>query len=801
MHDKGQLAMEDSPASMQVLEGNPAHRAMVERRQLMTEMRTQNFDVIRLGTYRTACKLRFVQKKTNLHLVDIWNMIEAFRENGLNTLELSTELNVSRVESIVSSIMYQLNKRLPSTHQINVDQSISLLLNWLMSAYDPEALAKMSVFSIKMALSTMCAGKLVDKLRYIFSQISDSRGQLVYPKFDQFLQEALALPSAVYEGPSFGYNETAAKSCFQSAQVQDPERVTINDFLDVMMADPGPPCLVWLPLMHRMANVENVFHPVECAYCQRESMMGFRYKCQRCFNYQLCQNCFWRGYTSGNHTTDHEMKEYSSWKSPAKQFGHALKKSFRCVPKHAEPNHPRFPDEPEQTLDLSNIVPPSPPPALANESALATSISSEHTTPTKRVPDVYQPRIASSPPKLRIQRKAFPVDTMDSTTRMDDEHRLIARYAARLAAEQNEQNTTPVDVSPLLHQSRSPGTELALNLDANRQQRELIAELEHKNSPREVAEKLAQWLREQTDLLSECQHKNREIMREIQRLRQEHDEASRGMDESRNPTLLAELRLLRQRKDELELRMSALQESRRELMVQLEGLMKLLKSHGSSPTPRSTPGGSPLTGSAKSPPAPPPRTTPSTPGSDSLSGVGGDVRQAFGPGQTNSGRNLRNDLLVAADSVTNAMSSLVKELNSEAEDSDEEDDRQNGSITEAETLPREKRGALMGKHGNGRSHGPQGQDADFLGRTDDESVDPSGTDEDSYIRTTDEERWNRNTTDDEMFERERQRGMRLSTQTDEESYVQTDDAESYIRTDDEDGGTDWEETMRRWVTR
>ena len=33
----------------------------------------------------------------------------------------------------------------------------------------------------------------------------------------------------------------------------------------------------------------------------------------------------------------------------------------------------------------------------------------------------------------------------------------------------------------------------------------------------------------------------------------------------------------RQRKDELEQRMSALQESRRELMVQLEGLMRLLK--------------------------------------------------------------------------------------------------------------------------------------------------------------------------------------------------------------------------------
>ena len=40
---------------------------------------------------------------------------------------------------------------------------------------------------------------------------------------------------------------------------------------------------------------------------------------------------------------------------------------------------------------------------------------------------------------------------------------------------------------------------------------------------------------------------------------------------------MAELKGLRQRRDELEARMSALQESRRELVVQLEGLMKLLK--------------------------------------------------------------------------------------------------------------------------------------------------------------------------------------------------------------------------------
>lgn len=63
-------------------------------------------------------------------------MIEAFRDNGLNTLDHNAEINVSRLETILSSIYYQLNKRLPTTHQINVEQSIGLLLNFMVATYD-----------------------------------------------------------------------------------------------------------------------------------------------------------------------------------------------------------------------------------------------------------------------------------------------------------------------------------------------------------------------------------------------------------------------------------------------------------------------------------------------------------------------------------------------------------------------------------------------------------------------------------------------------------------------------------------
>ncbi|XP_029561039.1 dystrobrevin alpha isoform X1 [Salmo trutta] len=574
---------------------------MAERRQLFAEMRAQELDSIRLSTYRTASKLRFVQKKCNLHLVDIWNVIEAFRENGLNTMDLNTEFTVARLEAILSTIFYQLNKRMPTTHQINVEQSISLLLNFLLAAYDPEGLGKMSVFVVKMTLATICGGKILDKLRYIFSQISDPGGIMVYSQFDQFLREVLKLPMTVFEGPSFGYTEQATRTCFAQQK-----KVSLNTFLDTMMSDPPPQCLVWLPLMHRLANVENVFHPVECSYCHSESIMGFRYRCQQCHNYQLCQDCFWRGHASGSHSNQHQMKEYTSWKSPAKKLSNALSKSLSCASSR-EPLHPMFPDMPEKPLNLAHIVPPRPMNST-NDFMLS------HSMPTSGNP--YSTK-----------------NLLESSYHQEEEHSLIAHYAARLAS----------DLDAAQQQQRVPN-DISFSLDANKQQRQLIAELESKN---------------------------REILQEIQRLKVQHEQASQPptCTSQQNPTLLAELRLLRQRKDELEQRMSALQESRRELMVQLEQLMLLLKEEERKQatqgpgSPRSSPS------HTVSRPIPMPTqsesagTTPTHTPQDSLMGVGGDVQEAFAQGPR---RNLRNDLLVAADSITNTMSSLVKELNSEA---------------------------------------------------------------------------------------------------------------------------------------
>lgn len=184
------------------------------RLQLLQEMRQQNFDSIRFASYRTACKLRFIQKKVHLHNVDIWNVIEAFRENGLNTLEPSSTLGVSRLETLLSSLFHALNKRVPVSQQAKVDATTALLMNWLLAAYTTGENNKISVFSVKVALATLCAGKLMDKFRYIYSQISDSNGHMIHWRFSDYLKEVLALTAAVYESPSFGYSEGLANSIF-----------------------------------------------------------------------------------------------------------------------------------------------------------------------------------------------------------------------------------------------------------------------------------------------------------------------------------------------------------------------------------------------------------------------------------------------------------------------------------------------------------------------------------------------------------------------------------------------------------
>lgn len=69
-----------------------------------------------------------------VHLIDIYNVIEAVRDTGLNTVELNASISVTRLENLVSSLFNQLSKRLPTTHIIDPKESSTLLVDFLLAA-------------------------------------------------------------------------------------------------------------------------------------------------------------------------------------------------------------------------------------------------------------------------------------------------------------------------------------------------------------------------------------------------------------------------------------------------------------------------------------------------------------------------------------------------------------------------------------------------------------------------------------------------------------------------------------------
>ncbi|KAH8864590.1 Dystrobrevin-1 isoform 1 [Schistosoma japonicum] len=320
-----------------IISPNPASLGF---RRLLAEMRTRQFDSIRFAAYRTASKLRFIQQRTLFNIMDLWRVVETFREFGLHQLNdpqatldyASTFRLLSRIYSHIPTTNLNANSTADETSSNNAfNRSVlivaaEILLGWLGYALDLCATGRLSVTGLKIALSTLTNARPADKFRYHFTLLSDPSGALIFSKFEAYLQDLLKLPISVFEGTNFYYTPQAAQTMFTGRS----KSVVVEEFLDRMLSDQGPQVLVWLTIFHRLISVANVRHNVRCEGCKREQICGLRYKCTRCPHYNLCQDCFWIGVTTDQHTNAHDVKEYSAAsKSHSRQFGHSLRKSFQ----------------------------------------------------------------------------------------------------------------------------------------------------------------------------------------------------------------------------------------------------------------------------------------------------------------------------------------------------------------------------------------------------------------------------------------------------------------------------------------
>ncbi|XP_078330229.1 dystrophin-like isoform X4 [Crassostrea virginica] len=491
---------------------------------MMTDLMDSLGDLnnVRFAAYRTAMKLRMLQKKLRLDLVAMSLATESFDAHNLR----GRNDNVIDIIDMIRCLktMYE---RIEAKHQklVNVALCVDLVLNWILNVYDIARSGKIRVLSFKVGILLLCNGQLDDKYKFLFRLIADTNGYSDKRRLGLLLHDCMQVPRQLGEVASFGGSniEPSVRSCFEMANGR-PE-IQVNHFLEWLKLEPQS--LVWLPVLHRLAAAETAKHQAKCNICKEYPIVGFRYRCLRCFNFDICQNCFFSGRKAKNHKLAHPMQEYCTATTSGedvRDFTKVLKNKFKS--KRYFKKHPRLGFLPVQTvLEGDALDSPSPSPQH--------SISS-HDMHSRL--ELYANRLAE------VEQKQN-----SSTPDSDDEHHLIAQYCQSLNGDtSNQALKSPMQIM------------MAVDSEQKGELQAMIRDLEDENKT----------LQAEYDRLREANE-----MRVIN-----GNGLSDSMDEAEDhdEEMIAEAKLLRQHKGRLESRMRILEDHNKQLEAQLQRLRHLL---------------------------------------------------------------------------------------------------------------------------------------------------------------------------------------------------------------------------------
>uniref|UniRef100_A0A4W5P5S0 Utrophin n=1 Tax=Hucho hucho TaxID=62062 RepID=A0A4W5P5S0_9TELE len=498
------------------------HPKMTELYQSLADLNN-----VRFSAYRTAMKIRRLQKALCLDLLDLHVAQSTFEQHKLTqNVQL---LTVPEVINCLTSIYDGLEQQYKDL--VNVPLCVDMCLNWLLNVYDTGRSGKIRVLSMKIGLLSLSKGHLEEKYKYLFSQVASSGDTCDQRQLGLLLHEAIQIPRQLGEVAAFGGSniEPSVRSCFQ--HVTNKVELEPRQFVDWMRLEPQS--MVWLPVLHRVAAAETAKHQAKCNICKECPIVGFRYRSLKHFNYDVCQSCFFSGRTAKGHKLNYPMVEYCTPTTSGedmRDFTKVLKNKFRSKKYFAK--HPRLGYLPVQTFLEGD-----------NMETLSQSPQFSHDDTHSRI-EQYANRYCTLPSHKPFHLYIF--------SHRDDEHALILQYCQTLGGEG----------SPC-SQPQSPAQILQAV------EREERGELER--------------------IIQRLEDEQRTLKREYEQLKEQHgDQRGPGSvghwdpEGSSHPVgpgeadLLAEAKLLRQHKSRLEDRMHKLEEHNKQLESQLHRLRQLL---------------------------------------------------------------------------------------------------------------------------------------------------------------------------------------------------------------------------------
>lgn len=130
------------------------------------------------------------------------------------------------------------------------------------------------------------------------------------------------------------------------SEIFSPEaKACVNDFIGVMVSEPGSNVSRLVALLHRSATAESIVYPILCSVFRRENSVVFHYRCQRCANFQPPQGGFWNGSVS------FAIKTTPKWKITKTLLGdskHTANKFLKSLPEKLIQTIPHLTKEQEK---------------------------------------------------------------------------------------------------------------------------------------------------------------------------------------------------------------------------------------------------------------------------------------------------------------------------------------------------------------------------------------------------------------------------------------------------------------------
>ncbi|XP_049322676.1 dystrophin-related protein 2-like [Astyanax mexicanus] len=305
------------------------HPRMIQLYQSMADL-----SEIRFSAYRTAMKLRRVQKLLKLDCIPLSSLV-AELQGDVGVIQGSEVMGsggraveIQEVVEVLTSLYEHVEQE--KGMMVDIPLYVDMCLNWLLSVYDSGRTGRLRLLSLVTGLVSLCDADVKDKCKYLFWQVSGADGQCDAAHLSSLLNELIQIPRQLGEAAAFGGNsvEPSVNSCFR--MVSGRLSVGENDFLDWIALEPQS--VVWLPVLQRVSQSEHTLHHIRCSVCRHSPIRGFRYRSLKQFNVDICQSCFlsgraWRGKTLQYPIIEYYTKSTSGEKVRA--FAETLKNKFR----------------------------------------------------------------------------------------------------------------------------------------------------------------------------------------------------------------------------------------------------------------------------------------------------------------------------------------------------------------------------------------------------------------------------------------------------------------------------------------